>query len=474
MANNYILSLMKENFSFTPTPCQDLAINKLCDFLNLHGESIFVLNGYAGTGKTTLVSALVKTLATIKHPVVLMAPTGRAAKVFSLFSGHQAFTVHKKIYRKKSSLDPYATFNLGVNNVPHTVFVVDEASMISDSVSDKSFFGSGSLLEDLIKYSFFADDCKLIFLGDTAQLPPVGYSRSKALDISELECFTREVYGAVLDDVVRQSEDSGILFNATIIRNLIVNSAFSFPVTPKFVLKNFGDIQRIDGGMLLEALESAYDKSGIDNTLVITRSNKNANIYNQGIRRSIFWREEEICVGDMLMVVKNNYFLAKEIETTDFIANGDIAQIVSIGKYEDLYGFRFANVELRFPDYNDVEIGVKILLDTLRSESPSLTQSESNRLFEAVCEDYSDLHSKKDIYQAVRDNKYYNALQVKFAYAVTCHKAQGGQWETVFIDQGYVTEQMRDIEYLRWLYTAFTRATKKLYLVNFSDDFFEK
>ncbi len=475
MQNNYLKYVFLENFKFKPTENQDVAIDKLCNFiLEKNNEKIFVLLGYAGTGKTSLMSAFVKTLEILKLRSVLLAPTGRAAKVFSNFSGKRALTIHKKIYRQKSASDYGAAFLPAPNLHSDTFFIVDEASMISNGGAEQAFFGSGRLLDDLIRYVYSGSNCRLILLGDTAQLPPVGSPESPALDVSELECYGLDVEQVVLNQVVRQAEESGILYNATKIRHMIENIESSQKtVLPKFDFYGFKDVERITGADLLEALEMSYDRAGLLNTLVITRSNKNANIYNSGIRNRIFWREEQICIGDVIMVVKNNYFYAKNLENVDFIANGDIAEITCIGRYETLYGFNFVNVDLRFADYDNLEFSAKVILDSILVQGAALSEADNNRLYQAVCADYVHLGNKRDIYKAVRENEYFNALQVKFAYAVTCHKSQGGQWDTVFIDQGYVTDDMLDREYLRWLYTAFTRATKKLYLVNFKDDFFE-
>ncbi|MCQ2973222.1 MAG: AAA family ATPase [Bacteroidales bacterium] len=460
-------------FGFDPTSDQASAVDNLFNFIFSKNENfpeIFVLLGYAGTGKTSLMSAFVKTLSDFKINCVLLAPTGRAAKVFSQFSGKKAFTIHKMIYRQKTSaLD--STFTLDRNLKSNTIYIVDEASMISLGGGD-AFFGSGRLLDDLITYVFSGDNCRLILVGDSGQLPPVGEMVSPALDINELECYGKTVESSVLNEVVRQASESGILNNATRLRKIVDNSFPGDNVIPNFLINGFKDVVRISGSELLEELESSYDREGIFDTLVITRSNKNAGIYNAGIRSRIFWREEQISIGDIIMVVKNNYFYAKNFENTDFIANGDIAEVTRVGKYEKLYGFTFVNVDLRFPDYDNLEFSAKIILECLNSQGPGLSSEDSERLYQSVCEDYFG-KSKKEMYKLIKENEYFNALQVKFAYAVTCHKSQGGQWANVFIDQGYITDEMLDREYLRWLYTAFTRATNKVFLVNFKDEFFD-
>lgn len=471
MKLDFLKNIFLENFGFQPTPDQDSAMDSLCRFvLESEEDSIFLLCGYAGTGKTSLMSAFVKTLNDFNVRTRLMAPTGRAAKVFSQFSKKKALTIHKSIYRQKSGID--SSFSLDRNMASDTFFIVDEASMISQGGSETSLFGTGRLLDDLISFVFSGSNCRLILIGDTGQLPPVGSPLSPALDKRELECYGKSVYSSLLSNVVRQASESGILSNATSLRNKVDGALPNQHLVPKLSTNGFADIERISGGDLLEKLENSYDKTGVLDTLVITRSNKNANIYNNGIRSRIFWREEEITVGDLIMVVKNNYFYTKDIENLDFIANGDIAEVVRVGRSQELYGFHFINLDLRFHDYDDLELSVKIIQESLQSEGPSLTEKESNALYQAVLEDYQGL-TKKEIYKQMRENEYFNALQVKFAYAVTCHKSQGGQWQNVFIDQGYITDEMLDREYLRWLYTAITRATNKVYLVNFKPEFFE-
>ena len=474
MNQDIVNQILLQNLGFEPTPDQNAAAKKISHFITAHDSSaadIFVLYGYAGTGKTSLTSALVKTLTSLKVNCVLMAPTGRAAKVFSQFANHKAFTIHKSIYRQKTAAIIDSNFSLSPNKLSDTLFIIDEASMISQGGGD-AVFGSGRLLDDLISYVFSGSNCRLMLVGDSGQLPPVGESVSPALDIDELQCYGLNVDSAVLSNVVRQANESGILYNATLLRNRVDSAIEGQNPFPKFSLSAFNDIERITGADLLEKLEYSYDHNGILDTLVITRSNKNAGIYNAGIRSRIFWREEQISSGDIVMVVKNNYFYTKDIKETDFIANGDIAEVTRVGRYEKLYGFTFVNVDLRFPDYDNLEFSAKIILECLNSQTPALTNEDSERLYKAVCEDYAGMN-KRDMYKEIKNNEYFNALQVKFAYAVTCHKSQGGQWSNVFIDQGYITDEMIDREYLRWLYTAFTRATDKVYLVNFKNDFFE-
>lgn len=433
---------------------------------------VFLLCGYAGTGKTSLVAALVKTMEQLERRTVLLAPTGRAAKVFSSYSGRAAYTIHKWIYRQKSILNGSA-FTLMENRAVNTLFIVDEASMIANEGA--SNFGSGALLDDLVEFVYSGRGCSLLLLGDTAQLPPVGEELSPALSSTYLRSMFLNVSAVELTQVMRQLDGSGILQNATMLRHIIAGGGGA--LLPQIKLKGFADICRVQGEELIEAIESAYNSVGIDETIILCRSNKRANIYNEGIRRRILYREEELNRGDVLMIVKNNYYWREELgkqdktilEKIDFIANGDTAEIVYVGSAEEMYGFRFADVTLSFTDYEDCELDVKIMLNTLTSESPSLTRNESETLFAAVWEDYPEIRSKRKRMEEVRKNPYYNALQVKYGYAVTCHKAQGGQWKRVFIDQGYVTPEMAGPDYYRWLYTAFTRASEKLYLVNWSD-----
>ena len=456
---------------------------------------LFLLRGYAGTGKTTLVSALVKTLVELNQPVVLMAPTGRAAKVFSSYAGQPAYTIHKRIYRQKSITDT-ESFSLNVNLSKHTLFIVDEASMIANDGLSSSVFGTGRLLDDLIQYVYSSEGCRLMLLGDTAQLPPVGEEESPALKPSLLKSYGLHIYEKTLTQVMRQLSESGILYNATTIRYRL--TALQHGVDSDKELSGEGivassDVAHVSGNELIDSLETSYSRWGSDDCMIICRSNKRANIYNQGVRNRILDREEELCSGDRIMVVKNNYYwveqeakkLIAEREKMkeqsgdsqqpsmlnaqlplSFIANGDIAVVRRVRRTRELYGFRFADVLLRFPDYDDYEMETTVLLDTLQSESPSLTKEESERLFQSVMDDYAHIATKKERYQQLRLDPHFNALQIKYAYAVTCHKAQGGQWGCIYLDQGYLSPDTSLIDYYRWLYTAFTRASEQVYLVN--------
>ena len=456
---------------FETTPGQKKIIEKLSEYLSESDTSkIFVLNGYAGTGKTTLVAALVGALKELGVKTVLLAPTGRAAKVLAQYSQEKALTIHKRIYRQRTNADYESKFSLSPNLEKGTVFIVDEASMLSDTASSGALFGSGSLLSDLVDYVRSGRGCRLILVGDSAQLPPVGSDFSPALDPTTMSAYGEVVYGT-MDEVVRQESESGILFNATLVRCMLENGICT---TPHFEM-NYPDIEAVEGGEFLEKLQDCYERYGRDETIVITRSNKRANRYNEGIRRNVLYAEEEIESNDMLMVVKNNYYFPEHTENCpmNFIANGDIARLKRLRRFEDFYGFRFAEALLSFPDYDDTELECKILLDTLTSESPSLTREESTRLFYEVEKDYTDIRSKLKRFREIRENPHYNALQVKFSYAVTCHKAQGGQWRAVFVDRCLFGDEPMTRDLLRWLYTALTRATEKLYLVNFDSTFYE-
>ena len=465
MINTYLGQQIKTNFPYKPTFEQENVVKILADFLFCRKtESLFLLNGYAGTGKTSLIGALVKTLDQLEQKCILLAPTGRAAKVFSHYAGHPAYTIHKKIYRQKSFSNELDNFSMNDNLHQHTLFIVDEASMIANEGLAGSMFGTGRLLDDLIQYVYSGQGCRLMLIGDTAQLPPVGEEESPALSADVLKGYGLEVYEGLLTEVVRQLHDSGILWNATELRSYIANEAFF--TLPSIKVEGFPDIKVIPGNELIEAISDSYDRVGMDETIVVCRSNKRANIYNKGIRNTILYREEELETGDLLMVAKNNYFWTEGCKEIDFIANGDIAVVRRVRREREMYGFRFADVLLRFPDYDDIELEVKLLLDTLHTETPALPKDMSDKLFYSVLEDYADISVKRERMKKMKSDPHYNALQVKYAYAVTCHKAQGGQWKRVFLDQGYMTEDMLTPDYFRWLYTAFTRATETLYLVN--------
>lgn len=444
-------------------------MKSFADFLFLANEDeIFVLKGFAGTGKTTLVAALVKTLDELQRKVVLLGPTGRAAKVFSHFAAHTAFTIHKKIYRQRVFSNETDNFVIQPNHHRNTLFIVDEASMVANEGLSGPSFGTGRLLDDLVQYVYNGQGCRLMLIGDTAQLPPVGEEESPALSADVLSGYGLAVTECRLTEVVRQEQDSGILFNATALRRRMEqNDCFDWP---KVRMAGFPDVKRVPGSELIEAINDCYDHAGMDETMIICRSNKRANLYNKGIRNTILYREEELSTGDVLMVAKNNYFWGADCKELDFIANGDTAVVRRVRRCQELYGFRFAEVILAFPDYGDLELEVKVLLNTLHSDAPSLTWEESNRLFNGVWEDYADAGSKRERMKKIKEDPFYNALQVKYAYAVTCHKAQGGQWLRVFVDQGYMTEEMLSPDYFRWLYTAFTRATETLYLVNWPQE----
>jgi len=472
MLKEYIIKSVFEELGYEPTSCQHELVSSLSEFIaEGRDEDLFLLKGYAGTGKTTIISSLVRVLKKFKIKTVLLAPTGRAAKVFSRYSTKSAFTIHKWIYRQRNAEEGIGVFDLDFNKNSNTVFIVDEASMISNYSTEGSYFGSGALLDDLIRYVYNGRNCKLILVGDVAQLPPVGLDVSPALDKDELQfSYGKQVWESYLDEVVRQSADSGILYNATLLRVAMFSGEAGFP---HFDIKGYPDIRKIGGEELIEEISSSYDNYGIGETIVVCRSNKRANRFNQGIRNSILYREEEISSGDILMVVKNNYYWCADSDNMDFIANGDIARIQRIKRIVELYGFRFAIVSLEFADYNE-ELDTIIMLDTLNIETPSLGYEESRKLYREIEEDYLDEKNKKKRFEKIRENEYFNALQVKFAYSVTCHKAQGGQWSSVFIDQGWIPDDVPDMEYMRWLYTAFTRATERLCLVNFRKEFFEE
>ena len=466
MINNYLERQIKENFPYQPTPEQENAIKLSSQFLcSPKADVTFLLRGYAGTGKTSLVGALVRTLDFLKQKVVLLAPTGRAAKVFSAYAGHPAFTIHKKIYRERAYSGEGGNFTLNDNLTTHTLYIVDEASMISNEGLSGAMFGTGRLLDDLVQFVYSGQGCRLLLMGDTAQLPPVGEELSPALYADALRGYGLEVVETDLTQVVRQEQQSGILWNATALRRLIAEEEWG--VLPKIRISGFPDVKLLPGNELIDALSACYDRDGMDETIVVCRSNKRANIYNNGIRAQILWREEELESGDLLMVAKNNYYWTEKEKSLDFIANGETAVVRRVRRTAEMYGFRFADVLLSFPNWQDAELEVRLLLDTLHSDAPALSREESERLFQTVLEDYADIPLKRDRMKKMKADPYYNALQVKYAYAVTCHKAQGGQWKNVFLDQGYMSEEYLTPDYFRWLYTAFTRATDTLYLVNY-------
>jgi ATP-dependent exoDNAse (exonuclease V) alpha subunit len=458
---------IRQTFGFTPTAEQEYALDVFARFMtDSDDQVVMIMRGSAGTGKTTLAGAIVRAMAALKQKMILLAPTGRAAKVFSLNAGHAAYTIHRRIYRQKSAGD-LSSFNLNDNLNRDTLFIIDEASMIANQGYGDSAFGSGCLLDDLMTFVYQSgrgSNCRMLLIGDKAQLPPVGEDESPALMADVLRCYGMRVYECDLNQVLRQGEESGILWNATQIRQMITHDEMT--QLPKIRFAGFADIQMVPGGELIDALSTSYYQVGTDETIVITRSNKRANIYNQGIRNQVLDREDELCRGDQLMIVKNNYFWTEGSKEIPFIANGDIAVVQRVRHVHELYGFRFAEVTMQLPDYDDFELTATVCLDTLTSEAPALTHEQQEQLYNAVMEDYADIPQKAERIKKMKTDRYYNALQVKFAYAVTCHKAQGGQWAHVYLDQGYMTDDMLTPDYIHWLYTAFTRATEQLYLVN--------
>ena len=493
-----------EQFGFPPTPEQANALDVFARFMtDRNPHAVMILRGSAGTGKTSLSGAIVRTMKAIGQKVMLLAPTGRAAKVFSLSSGSPAFTIHRRIYREKAFSGVDGQFNLNDNLYTDTLFMVDEASMISNLGLGGTSFGSGCLLDDLVHFVYQGHNDRLMLIGDKAQLPPIGEEESPALHSAMLEGYGLSVYECDLNEVLRQSEQSGILYNATMIRQMITHDDIT--QLPKIHFSGFSDIQQMPGAELIEALADSYHHVGLDDTIVVTRSNKRANIFNQGIRNMVLDRDEELSQGDILMIVKNNYYWmeeerkkikesevksnvaetanhkvqsskfqvqSKEVQSKElpaFLANGDRAKVLRVRRRIDLYGFRFATLLLQFPDYDNYELEATVLLDTLTSEAPALTHEQQEQLFRQIEEDYQDIPLKADRMKAIRQDRFFNALQVKFAYAVTCHKAQGGQWAHVYVDQGYMTDDMLTPDYIHWLYTAFTRATEKLYLVNWPE-----
>ena len=495
-----------QQFGFPPTQEQAHALEVFAEFLtDRDPHAVMILRGSAGTGKTTLSGAIVRTLKEIRQKVMLLAPTGRAAKVFSLNSGSPAYTIHRRIYREKSFSGVEGQFNLNDNLYTDTLFMVDEASMIANMGLGGMSFGSGCLLDDLVHFVYQGRNDRLLLIGDKAQLPPVGEEESPALHAAMLEGYGLKVYECDLNEVLRQSEESGILYNATMIRQMITHDDIT--QLPKIRFVGYSDIKPMPGAELIEALADSYHPVGLDDTIVVTRSNKRANIFNQGIRNMVLDREEELSQGDILMIVKNNYYWMEEerkkikekeieerrvksegtepgtathkvqsskfqVQSNDipaFLANGDRAKVLKVRRRIDLYGFRFATLLLQFPDYGNYELEATVLLDTLTSEAPALTHEQQEQLFHQIEEDYQDIPLKADRMKAIRQDQFFNALQVKFAYAVTCHKAQGGQWAHVYVDQGYMTDDMLNPDYIHWLYTAFTRATEMLYLVNWPE-----
>lgn len=495
-----------QQFGFPPTQEQAHALEVFAEFLtDRDPHAVMILRGSAGTGKTTLSGAIVRTLKEIRQKVMLLAPTGRAAKVFSLNSGSPAYTIHRRIYREKSFSGVEGQFNLNDNLYTDTLFMVDEASMIANMGLGGMSFGSGCLLDDLVHFVYQGQNDRLLLIGDKAQLPPVGEEESPALHAAMLEGYGLKVYECDLNEVLRQSEESGILYNATMIRQMITHDDIT--QLPKIRFVGYSDIKPMPGAELIEALADSYHHVGLDDTIVVTRSNKRANIFNQGIRNMVLDREEELSQGDILMIVKNNYYWMEEerkkikekeieerrvksegtesgtathkvqsskfqVQSNDipaFLANGDRAKVLKVRRRIDLYSFRFATLLLQFPDYGNYELEATVLLDTLTSEAPALTHEQQEQLFHQIEEDYQDIPLKADRMKAIRQDQFFNALQVKFAYAVTCHKAQGGQWAHVYVDQGYMTDDMLNPDYIHWLYTAFTRATEMLYLVNWPE-----
>jgi exodeoxyribonuclease-5 len=464
MLQNFIASSIKSQLPFEPTEQQSKLIDELGIFLmSTDKDKVFLLRGYAGTGKTSVVSALVRALNELKQKTILLAPTGRAAKVIAGYSGYPAFTIHKKIYRQKSMSE--FRFQLGDNLNTHTLFIVDEASMISNTGTETAF-GSGRLLDDLVQFVYSSDGCSLLLLGDTAQLPPVMQPHSPALERDKLLGYGLKVHEFTLTHVVRQALESGILHNATLLRQLLIEEKTT--EFPQFELTGFSDIRKLNGMELIDEIQRSYDGVGVEDTIVVTRSNKRANIYNNGIRARVMMKEDELTNGDLLMVTRNNYFWNKPYKEIDFIANGDILQIVRVKKHFDIYDFRFVDLTLRSLDY-DWEIDARVWLDALQSDSPTQMTELNNKLFQAVWEDYPEITTKRERMKKVLDNEFYCALQVKFAYAVTCHKAQGGQWKKVFVDPGQVAEEQLNSDFYRWLYTALTRATETVFLVNFPE-----
>lgn len=469
MINRFFIEKIKQNFPFPFTNDQSLAINSIIEFLYSGRENeVFLLRGYAGTGKSSLIGSLVRTMSDFRQKTVLLAPTGRAAKVFSGYAAQQAFTIHKKIYRQQKFTEGTPHFGLSENLHKHTLFIVDEASMINNESSDFSIFGTGRLLDDLIEYVYAGEGCRMMLIGDNAQLPPVKQETSPALDREMLQSYSLQVQESTLTEIVRQAEESGILTNATGLRD-----ALRFQAThdyPQLQVNGFGDVVRITGMELIDEISDAYRRDGVEETIVISRSNKRVNAYNNGIRNRVLYREEELSSGDILMITKNNYFWVEEFDHLDYLANGEFVEVSRIRGEQEMYGFRFCNALLYHRDY-DIEFEAMINLDVLHTEVPGLTREQNDQLFSNTIEDYSHVPTKRQRYKEVKSNRYFNALQVKYGYAVTCHKAQGGEWKNVFLDLGYIQKANLGDNFYRWLYTSITRSTKKLYLVNLPDDF---
>lgn len=481
MLSDTLLHQLQQSFALTPTDEQAEAFRTFAAFmLSREDRAAMILRGSAGTGKTSVAAAIVRTMDRLKQKTVLLAPTGRAAKVFSQKAGHPAFTIHRRIYRQKS-ID--GGFTLAPNLASDTLYLVDEASMIANyGAVSEGLFGTGRLLDDLVSFVYSGTRCRLMLIGDKAQLPPVGEDDSPALSSEFMAGYALDIHEADLNTVLRQSQQSGILYNATVIRELITRDEAT--QLPRIRFHGFADIVLLPGGELIDTLSASYSEVGVDETMVITRSNKRANIYNQGIRNTVLDLSDLLSSGDIIMIVKNNYYwmeqefkaMAAELKTPNsplpipqmpsFLANGDRAIVRRVRHTRELYGFTFADLLLQFPDYDDYELTATVLTDSLTTEAPSLTQEQSNRLFNAVLEDYADERTKPERMKRLKQDPYFNAIQIKYAYAVTCHKAQGGQWAHVYVDQGYMTDDMLTPDYIHWLYTAFTRATERLYLVN--------
>ncbi len=464
MLNNFFLEQIKKNFPHYPTGEQTEALEKLSEFLlSRHTESLFVLKGYAGTGKSSLMGALVKTMSQLQQKTVLLAPTGRAAKVFASYAGQNAYTIHKKIYRQKIFSNEPTGFVPADNLHKHTLFIVDEASMISNDGFDSFSFGSGRLLDDLVHYVYSGEGCRLLLLGDSAQLPPVGQLDSPVLNTDILAGYSLEVSSFVLTQVVRQTEMSGILKNATLLRTNITRGEVE--LFPQLITQGYPDVTTLGGDELIDAINQAYDRDGMSETILISRSNKRANVFNNGIRNRILYREDILSSGDMLIVAKNNYYFGKDNPAMEFIANGDLMEVKRIRKMQELYGFHFYDLTVFFPDY-DLEMDVKVLMETLSTDAPALPKEMNDRLFYAILEDYEAIPGKREKMKKIKEDPFYNAIQIKYAYSVTCHKAQGGQWKNVFIDLSYIPEDHLGLDFYRWLYTAFTRATERIFLIN--------